>query len=324
MATFKTEASVGNKEDLASFISMITRDETPFASSIGNTKAKAVFHEWQTDELAAPGANAQSEGADYSNTTTLAPTVRMGNYTQILAKEIKVSKTLDSISKAGRASEFAYQMKKKGTELKRDLEHALVGSRQVTNGSGGQTSANAGRTMGGVQSWINGTSTWDNDASVAAFATGTADGTSVVAVGTAATFSLSAVDEVMQKIYEEGGKAGTLMMAPGVKRSFSSAAQGTTNVRRNIDDKGKLRQSVEIYESDFGAVKVVPNYVMGLGTGATDIIAYDSANWALATLRPLHNTDVGQKGDSTVGMMVEELTLQCKNPAGNGMVANVA
>jgi hypothetical protein len=213
-------------------------------------------------------------------------------------------------------------MKKKGTELKRDLEHALVGSRQVTSGSGGQTSANAGRTMGGVQSWINGTSTYNMDGG--AFATGAADGTSVVANGTATTFSLSAVDEVMQKIYEEGGKAGTLMMAPGVKRSFSSAAQGTTNVRRNIDEKGKLRQSVEIYESDFGAVKVVPNYVMGLGDGASDIIAYDSANWSLATLRPLHNTDVGQKGDSTVGMMVEEVTLQCKNPSGNGMVANVA
>jgi len=323
MATFKTEASIGNKEDLASFISMITRDETPFASSIGNTKAKAVFHEWQTDELAAPGANAQSEGADYSNTTTLAPTVRLGNYTQILAKEIKVSKTLDSISKAGRASEFAYQMKKKGTELKRDLEHALVGARQVSNGSGGVASANAGRTMGGVQSWINGSSTFDQE--TGAMLTGTADGTSVAAAGTAdGAFSLSAVDEVMQKIYEEGGKAGTLMMAPGVKRAFSSAAVGTDAVRRNIDDSGKLRQSVEIYESDFGAVKVVPNYVMGLGDGASDIIAYDSANWSLATLRPLHNTDVGQKGDSTVGMMVEEVTLQCKNPAGNGLVVNVA
>jgi len=322
MATFKTEASVGNKEDLASFISMITRDETPFASSIGNTKAKAVFHEWQTDELAAPGANAQSEGADYTNTTTLAATVRLGNYTQILAKEIKVSKTLDSISKAGRASEFAYQMKKKGTELKRDLEHALVGARQVSNGSGGQTSANAGRTMGGVQSWINGTSTFDQE--TGAMLTGTSDGTSVATNGTATAFSLSAVDEVMQKIYEEGGKAGTLMMGPSVKRAFSAAAVGTTDVRRNINDSGKLRQSVEIYESDFGAVKVVPNYVMGLGDGASDIIAYDSANWSLATLRPLHNTDVGQKGDSTVGMMVEEVTLQCKNPAGNGLIVNVA
>ena len=58
MAIFRTEDTKGKKEDLASFITMITRDETPFLSSIGNKKATAVFHEWQTDELAAPAANA--------------------------------------------------------------------------------------------------------------------------------------------------------------------------------------------------------------------------------------------------------------------------
>ena len=40
MAIFRTEDTKGKKEDLASFITMITRDETPFLSSIGNKKAK--------------------------------------------------------------------------------------------------------------------------------------------------------------------------------------------------------------------------------------------------------------------------------------------
>ena len=38
--------NAGEREDLANFISMISRDETPFLSSIGKTKATAVFHEW--------------------------------------------------------------------------------------------------------------------------------------------------------------------------------------------------------------------------------------------------------------------------------------
>ena len=42
---------VSQREDLANFISMITRDETPFMSSIGKTKATAIFHEWQTLSL---------------------------------------------------------------------------------------------------------------------------------------------------------------------------------------------------------------------------------------------------------------------------------
>ena len=43
-----SSSDVSQREDLANFISMITRDETPFMSSIGKTKATAIYHEWQT------------------------------------------------------------------------------------------------------------------------------------------------------------------------------------------------------------------------------------------------------------------------------------
>jgi len=343
MAIFRTEDTKGKKEDLASFITMITRDETPFLSSIGNKKATAVFHEWQTDELAAPAANAQAEGSDFSASAVASTsTARVGNYSQILTKHIQVSKTLDSVSKAGRNSEFAYQMKKKGTELKRDLEHALVGARQVTNGSGGAdgVGANAGRTMGGYQSWVPAYNTWNVSAGTPGFAGGSHTAAAGTATGlpsasaTAGTHSLalSDVDEVMQRVYEEGGKATVLMMSPSNKRSFSALAQAASNVRRNIDEIGSLRQSVELYESDFGIVKVIPNYIQGLATsvdisdgveGTTDVIVYDPSWWAMANLRALHTTDVGQKGDSTVGMMVEETTLECRNPSGSGMISGL-
>ena len=44
---------------------MITRDETPFLSSIGKSKATNIYHEWQTDELTAPGNSRVAEGADF-------------------------------------------------------------------------------------------------------------------------------------------------------------------------------------------------------------------------------------------------------------------
>jgi hypothetical protein len=43
----------------------------------------------------------------------------------------------------------------------------------------------------------------------------------------------------------------------------------------------------------------------------------------MANLRALHTTDVGQKGDSTVGMIVEETTLECRNPAGSAMISGL-
>lgn len=337
MAIFKTEDTKGKKEDLASFISMITRDETPFLSSIGTKKATSVYHEWQTDSLAAPVANAKAEGLDFSAADTPTSTTRLGNYSQILIKEIKISKTLDSVSKAGRNSEFAYQMKKKGTELKRDLEHALVGTRQITNGTGTADTVgdNTGRNMGGYQSWIPKDNNWDASAGTPAFqAAAGGDGKTAHTAGTAGTHTLALtdVDEVMQRVYEEGGKATILMMSPSNKRSFSTLAQGTTNSRRNLDEKGSIRQSVELYESDFGVVKVVPNYIQGLANGldisdgvggATDVLVYDPSWWSMANLRALQTADVGQKGDSTVGMIVEETTLECRNPHGSAMISGL-
>ena len=337
MAIFKTEDTKGKKEDLASFISMITRDETPFLSSIGSKKATSVYHEWQTDSLAAPVANAKAEGLDFSAADTPTSTTRLGNYSQILIKEIKISKTLDSVSKAGRNSEFAYQMKKKGTELKRDLEHALVGTRQITTGTGTADTVgdNTGRKMGGYQSWVPKENNWDASAGTPAFqgAAG-GDGKTAHTAGTAGTHTLALtdVDEVMQRVYEEGGKATVMMMSPSNKRSFSTLAQGAGNTRRNLDEKGSIRQSVELYESDFGVVKVVPNYIQGLASGldisdgvggATDVLVYDPSWWSMANLRALQTTDVGQKGDSTVGMIVEETTLECRNPHGSALISGL-
>lgn len=337
MAIFKTEDTKGKKEDLASFISMITRDETPFLSSIGTKKATSVYHEWQTDSLAAPVANAKAEGLDFSAADTPTSTTRLGNYSQILIKEIKISKTLDSVSKAGRNSEFAYQMKKKGTELKRDLEHALVGTRQITDGTGTADTVadNTGRKMGGYQSWIPKENNWDASAGTPAFqAAAGGDGKTAHTAGTAGTHTLALtdVDEVMQRVYEEGGKATVMMMSPSNKRSFSTLAQGAGNTRRNLDEKGSIRQSVELYESDFGVVKVVPNYIQGLANsldisdgvgGATDVLVYDPSWWSMANLRALQTADVGQKGDSTVGMIVEETTLECRNPHGSAMISGL-
>ena len=101
---------VSQREDLANFISMITRDETPFMSSIGKTKATAIYHEWQTDQLQAPGNSRIGEGTDYviptginqgisgitgndpanqvggAFATTGPQRSRLGNYTQINGK----------------------------------------------------------------------------------------------------------------------------------------------------------------------------------------------------------------------------------------------
>jgi|TARA_R110001583_G_scaffold65329_3_gene188832 hypothetical protein len=360
-----TSANVSQREDLANFITMITRDETPFISSIGKSKATAIYHEWQTDTLEAPGDSRIAEGQDWLVPGASDPTpsagakfqvagpfrTRLGNYTQINGKTIAVSGTRRAVDQAGVADEYAYQLKKRGTELRRDIERDMVGSMNVSAAVGVQ--ANAARSAGCVYSFINNTATtayvgqFESPGS-AATPVAMGDGTQVVhstisgstTAPTKGSLALTDVDSVMQKIYEQGGKATKVMLSPKLRRDFSDLMVSDTGVVRNIDESGKLRQSVDVYMSDFGDVMVVPNYVMGLsnnlyvkghngvahsGGGTTNIadftaLIYDPMWFNMATLRPLQEVDVGQKGDSTVGMMVEEQTLEVRNPLGCGAI----
>ncbi len=382
---------VSQREDLANFISMITRDETPFMSSIGKTKATAIYHEWQTDQLQAPGNSRIGEGTDYviptginqgvsgltqtgndtgsAFATTGPQRSRLGNYTQINGKTIAVSGTRRAIDQAGVADEYAYQLKKRGTELRRDVEFDLIHTYQVSQGgtaaapirgesAGGSFNTNA-RTFGGYQAWINQGPSLETDTALGGncifkgdfrapgattqspdFGTNAGLGThtvekSVTGPPGRAPLALSDIDLAMQRIYQNGGKANKLMLSPKLRRDFSDLMVTDSGVRRNIDMDGKLRQSVDVYMSDFGDVMVVPNYIMGLtnmvgidqqglNTDSANLVnvadfsalLYDPMWFSIATLRPLQEVDVGQRGDSTIGMMVEEMTLEVKNPQG--------
>ena len=362
----RSDAGVSQREDLANFISMITRDETPFMSTIGKTKATAIYHEWQTDELNAPGYSVVGEGVDYIQPTNNTPApaattsndgpqltiggnyfavtgedrTRLGNYTQINGKSIAISGTRRAIDQAGVADEYAYQLKKRGTELRRDLEFSLIHSYQSsgqelaaanTAGAPGYVGGSS-RLFGGVQSWIN-----DDDLCV--YASGSEPSTpgtgrtapSLADTDARASLSLADIDQVMQNIYEQGGKANKIMLSPKLRRDFSDLMVTDSGVRRNIDMDGKLRQSVDIYMSDFGDLMVMPNYIMGLSTGSgvnehKDAMAliYDPMWFSIATLRPLQEVEVGQRGDSTIGMMIEECTLEVKNPKGCAAIYGLA
>ncbi len=107
MAIYNRYEAIGAREDLSDVIYNISPTDTPIMSSIGKSKATGVYHEWQTDALAAATtSNALVEGADAS-AADLSPTTRIGNYTQIVGKTVQISGTLEAVDKAGRKSEKA-------------------------------------------------------------------------------------------------------------------------------------------------------------------------------------------------------------------------
>lgn len=125
--TYTRYDAKGIREDLSNVIYNISPEETPMLANIPKETASNTYFEWQTDSLAAAStSNAVLEGDDIASFTSVAPTDRLGNYTQISRKDVIISGTLEVLDKAGRKSELSYQLAKKGAELKRDMEAILL------------------------------------------------------------------------------------------------------------------------------------------------------------------------------------------------------
>eukprot|EP01035_Chromulina_nebulosa_P049875 gene49875-67737_t len=140
---------------------------------------------------------------------------------------------------------MAYQMKKRVEELKRDMEAILTGNQAPVTGN--TTTAPALRSM---ESWY---------ATNVSRGAGGANGSSSTAAtdGTQRAFTEDLLKTVLQSVFTNGGDPDILMVGPSNKQVVSGFAG---NASRTIDATGKkLVSSIDVYVSDFGNLKVVPN-----------------------------------------------------------------
>ena len=310
MATFTAHSAIGQREDLTDIIYDISPTETPFMSSIGKTKATAVYHEWQTDSLAAATtANAAVEGAD-ATSATLSPTVRLGNYCQIVQKTVQVSGTLDAVNKAGRKSEKAYQLAKASAELKRDLETILLANQGRSAGS-----STTARKLGSLLSWIKTNSD---------VGSGGADpatiGVSTRTDGTQRTFTEALLKTVVAEVFSSGGSPKIMMVGASGKQKVSTfAGIAAQRYMAPSNTPTTIIGAADVYMSDFGTMSVVPNRFMRV----REALILDPEYAALAYLRPFQTNDLAKTGDSENTQLLAEVTLEVKNEAAHGIVADL-
>ena len=310
MPTYQTFTAIGMREDLSDMIYNISPTETPIMSSIGKTKATAVYHEWQTDSLAAATtANAAVEGAD-ATSGTMAPTVRVGNYTQIVSKTVQVSGTLESVDKAGRKSEKAYQLAKASQELKRDLETIITANQGKSAGT-----STVARTMGSLLSWIKTNSSQGSGGSAPA-----TSGTSTRTDGTQRTATEALLKTVIASIFDAGGNPKAVFVGSAGKQKMSTFAGIAVN-RYQITkpEAGVIIGAADIYQSDFGQLSIVPDRFMR----NRDMLILDPEYAAMAFLRPFMTNELAKSGDSEKTQILAEVTLEVKNEAAHGIVADL-
>ena len=317
--TFDTFNAKGIRESLSNVIYNISPEETPFMSNIGRENVKNTFFEWQTDSLAAASTtNAQIEGDDVGTYDSTAATVRVGNYTQVSRKTLILSGTLESVDKAGRRSELAYQLAKRSAELKRDMESIMLTNQKADGGSAGTSTAL--RKTGSLLAFLK---TNTDKGTTGADPSYTTQPNATRTDATAAnlrTFSETILKSVIQKVWTAGGTPKILMVGP-VNKQRVSGFQGIAEIRREVtgNKPGVIIGAADVYVSDFGAVSVVPNRFQR----ERDAFVLDPEYAAVAFLRPFQTVELAKTGDAEKRMIVVEWGLKVNTEAAHGLAADL-
>ena len=313
------------REDLADIIYNISPTQTPFLTGMGTTRAENTLHEWQTDELASVDpTNLRVDGAD-AGADTSAKSTRINNYVQISDKVIRISGRADVVNKAGRRTEMAYQLGKAAKALKRDMEAMLT----ANNASVAGNSTTASET-GGLAAWL--------ETNTARGATG-ADGGWAAGLVTAATngtpraLTETLLRTVIRGCYDEGGEPETIMVSPLNKQNLSAYLfSSSARVATLYADQGKTSDAatalgtVDIYVSDFGALKIVPNRFQGHnGTVVSDreLFVLQMSMWMCIYLRNFRTHRLAKTGDAENRQMIVDYGLRSNNEKASGVIADI-
>ena len=306
---YDTYDTTGIREDLVDVIYNVSPEDTPILSAIPRTTAKSTKHEWQLDSLATPATNAVIEG-DEATVDAMTATTRAFNYCQISDKVIAVSGTQAAVDAAGRADEMAYQIAKKSKELKKDMEFDLIEPNVQAAGS-----ATAARELGSIPTWLK----TNGDAGTSGTLS-TGSGTDLPGSGTDRDLTEAILKTVIKEVYNSGGDMDMLVCPPAVKQDISGFNANTT--RFGPAEKKTEFAAVDVYSSDFGDLKIVPNRVMAT-TDAKDVFLIQRDMLATAYLRDFMIQDLSKTGDSDKKQLLVEYTLEVRNEAAHGIILDI-
>lgn len=323
--SFETYDAVGNRETLADTISMISPEETPFLSLIGRETVTGIKPEWQTDTLASPNVNNNAPEGNSWSFSAVNPTTRVGNYCQISEKTIVITNTQEKVAKAGRKSEVARELAKKGVELKTDQEVILLSNQASSAGSGNSAS---NRLSGGFRAWI----ATNDDLGAGGASGGFNTSTNVVDAatnGTQRAFTKAIMDSVIRNTYVAGGNPKTGLLSPYAKTVFSTFMSDANVAAQRYDTPAKSQTTIiaaaDVYLSDFGPITMVPDRQMArLGaSGCRNAFFIDASMVTQGVLRPIDQHDPTETSDATQKVLNTEYCLVVKNEAAHGCAADI-
>ncbi len=250
--------------------------------------------------------NAALEGDDRP-ATRFTSRSRKQNYTQIFTASVEVSGSQLAARQLALRDELDYQKAERLRELLRDLENCVING--VSPAANPQGSSTVRRSLRGIIPAI-ATNAFVNDAN--GFPAGAGDNTDLL--------TEEQLNFALRKIWEQSAaRIDTIVVNGFQKRRINSFITGS---RRYDADDAKFRDAVGVYESDFGVCRVV----LSRWTPANTVLLLDSSRIHVLPLagRSFHFKKLAATGDSEVGQVLGEYTLEFRNENAHGLIRGLA
>jgi Family of unknown function (DUF5309) len=317
------------REDVMEKIWDISNIPLPFTDMCAKGTHSNRRVEFVTDELASPATdNAVVEGADNTRNDGKFGK-RLGNYTQIATKAVKVTTTAEASDSIGGQASLAWQVKERQKELRRDVEAQMLTHQGSVAGDA--------NTIPGVSAGI-GAQLKSNVNVGATGAVGGFNETTGLFVaptpGTARALSETTIRDVLQQVYEAGGNTSTAMARPSVIRKLSEYLFGATarvatltSDKAQKGDGGALTAygSVNVFVTDFGqTITLRDNRLQPAdAAGVSSMYFLDSAHLKQSFLRGYRVDPLAKNGLADTRLMSTEYSLLVLNEKSQGAIFDI-
>ena len=124
------------------------------------------------------------------------------------------------------------------------------------------------------------------------------------------------VKSVLQKIFTASGDSPEYALVSPVNKQIISTFTGPGTRFNEVEDK-TLKTAVDVYESDFGDVKIVPDIFLAQ---SGDCYFINPNFIRVAYLRPFQTVPLAKTGDSDKKMLLVDYTLEMGNEHAHGAI----
>ena len=209
-------------------------------------------------------------------------------------------------------------------EMKRDMEKMLMDNVARSAGAGPSPGPATARATAGLGAWVAtnyhtlGGAPSPPGLGSASSGNGTDTASDATSTG---TLTEAGMKTVIKECFESGGTPDTILVGASNKQVISGLTQTVSGLRTdaNREAPAHVVASVDVYVSDFGSFKIIPDRFQR----ARDCWFIDFDFWSIAFLRPFATESLAKTGDSIKQMLISEYGLMSKNQAANGFLADV-